>query len=144
MVRNRFYEKTLKHCGSAIYVLPNVYFGYPYRISLGSNVVINRGSHITARADITIGDNVMIGPNVVINSGSHLYKKRDTPIRDQGHKLGPIVIGNDVWIGASAVILPGVVIGDGAVIGAGAVVTKSIPGYVVAAGVPAKTIKRRE
>jgi len=142
-IRNRFYEKSLKSCKGKIYVLPNVTICYPYRLIIGYNVFINRGVYITARADITIGDNVMIGPFAVINSGGHIYNDKDTLIRDQGHKLEPVTIGNDVWIGAHSVIMPGVHIGDGAVIGAGAIVTHSVPPYAVVVGVPARVVSYR-
>jgi len=143
-LRSVFYEKSLQHCSGKIYVLPGVIMCYPYRLSIGYNVFVNRGVYITARAEISIGDNVIIGPYAVINSGCHLYKSKDILIRDQGHKLGPISIGNDVWIGAHSVVLPGVTIGEGAVIGAGAIVTRSVPPYAVAVGVPAKVIRYRE
>jgi maltose O-acetyltransferase len=142
-IRSWFYEHSFNICKGKCYILPGVIICYPYRLNLGFNVFINRGTYITARAEITIGDNVMIGPNVVINSGMHKYKQRDKLIRDQGHKLESIIIGNDVWIGANAVIMPGVEIGDGAVIGAGAIVTKSIPEYAIVVGVPAKVISFR-
>lgn len=142
-VRNYFFENSVKQCGGKLYILPNSIISYPYRVTIGYNVFINRGVNITARAEITIGDNALIGPNVVINSGMHNYEKTNILIRDQGHRIQPICIGNDVWIGACAVIMPGVSIGDGSVIGAGSVVTKSIPPYSVAAGVPAKVIKHR-
>jgi acetyltransferase-like isoleucine patch superfamily enzyme len=142
-IRNHFYEQSLKSCKGKIYVLPNVIMCYPHRLNIGYNVFINRGAYITARAEITIGDNVMIGPYSVINSGMHQYRQKDKLIRDQGHKLAPIEIGNDVWIGANAVIMPGVTIGNGAVIGAGAIVTHSIPPYTVAVGVPAEVMSSR-
>lgn len=142
-VRNWFFENSVKQCGGKLYVLPYTTISYPYRVTIGYNVFINRGVNITARAEITIGDDVLIGPNVVINSGMHNYRDVNLLIRDQGHKIEPINIGNDVWIGANTVIMPGVSIGAGSVIGAGAVVTRSIPPYSVAVGVPARVIKRR-
>jgi acetyltransferase-like isoleucine patch superfamily enzyme len=141
-IRNYFYERSIT-CGGKAYILPNVIFCYPYRIKLGYNVFINRGTYITARGPVTIGDHVIIGPGVIINSGMHQYMERNTLIRDQGHRISPIHIGNDVWIGANAVIMPGVTLGDGCVIGAGAIVTHSIPAYTVAVGVAAKVIKER-
>lgn len=141
-IRSMFYEKTVK-CTGKLYILPNTIICYPYRLTLGYNVFINRGVYITAREKITIGDNVLIGPGVIINSGMHRFQDDKVLIRDQGHILKEIVICDDVWIGANAVILPGVSIGTGSVIGAGAVVTHSIPPYSVAVGVPAKVIKKR-
>lgn len=141
--RNLFYESTLPVCGKELFIHPNVSFSYPQNIEIGYNLFINRGAFITAPAKISIGDNVLIGPNVIINSGSHLYEDANIIIRNQGHKLLPINIGNDVWICSNVTILPGVSIGKGAVIAAGAVVTKSVKPYTIVAGVPAKEIKRR-
>lgn len=141
-IRSFFYENSIK-CKGKLYILPGTTLCYPYKIEIGYNVFINRNAYITARANITIGDNVLIGPGVIINSGMHRYKDKNKLIRDQGHEIKPIIIGNDVWIGANAVIMPGVFIGDGSVIGAGAIVTRSIPPYSVAVGIPARIIKER-
>lgn len=141
-IRSLFYEYSVE-CKGKLYILPNTIICYPYRIKLGYNVFINRGGYITARGPITIGDNVIIGPGVIINSGMHNYQSNDVLIRDQGHRILPINIENDVWIGANVVIMPGVTIGEGSIIGAGAIVTSSIPAYSVAVGVPAKVIKKR-
>lgn len=142
-IRNLFYEKTLPVCGKKIYVHPGIYFCYPQNISIGYNLFINRDVFIVAPEKITIGDNVLIGPSVMINSGSHYYKDASKLIRNQGHKLLPIIIEDDVWIGAHVTILPGVTLGKGSVVGAGAVVTKSVEPYAVVAGVPAKVITKR-
>lgn len=138
-----FYRSTLPHWGERFYVLPNVSFNYPLNLTVGQNVFVNRGAYITARAPISIGNHVLIGPNVVINSGSHNYTDPTVLIRDQGHKLAAIEIGDDVWIGAHAVILPGVSIGNGAIIAAGAVVTRSVAPFSVVAGVPSRPLKGR-
>lgn len=141
-IRSFFYESTIENKGE-LYILPGTIICYPYRIKFGYNVFINRGGYITARAPITIGDNVIIGPNVVINSGMHKYQYKDVLIRNQGHKSLPICIEDDVWIGANVVIMPGITIGKGSVIGAGSIVTASIPAYSVAVGVPARVKKKR-
>jgi maltose O-acetyltransferase len=134
----------LEACGDDLDLSRDVLFEFPQRISIGSRVYINRGTIITARARIAIGDDVLIGPYVVINSGNHGYKDLTRPMNVQDHVSAPINIGNDVWIGAHAVVLSGVTIGDGSVIGAGSVVTRAIPANVVAAGVPARVIASRE
>ncbi|MEN6520519.1 MAG: acyltransferase [Armatimonadota bacterium] len=138
-----FYTETLGRCDGALYVLPHVVISYPENLEVGYNVFINRGANVSAQAKISVGDNVMIGPYTVINSGSHIYSDPDIPIRDQGHKLSPITIEDDVWIAAHVTVLPGVRIGKGAVVAAGSVVTKSVNPYTVVAGVPAKFIKSR-
>jgi acetyltransferase-like isoleucine patch superfamily enzyme len=111
------------------------------KITIGDNFYLNSGCHILG--DISIGNDVLIGPKTVIWGRDHKMA-RDRPIREQGHTKKPIVIGNDVWIGANVTILKGVRIGDGAVIGAGSVVTKDIPEYAIAVGNPAKVKKFRE
>lgn len=87
----------------------------------------------------------MMGPDVMIFHGDHEMSRRDIPMRLQGDSVSkPVVIGDDVWIGARSIILKGVHIGKGAVIAAGAVVTKDVPEYAIVGGVPAKVIKYRE
>lgn len=97
------------------------------------------------RGPLRIGDNVMMGPEVVILSSGHAHSRTDIPMNQQGFiaPTRPTIIGNDVWIGTRVIILQGVQIGDGCIIGAGAVVTKDIPPYSVAGGVPARVIKSR-
>jgi acetyltransferase-like isoleucine patch superfamily enzyme len=141
-LRACFYTSTMPRCGAGIRVHPFVTINYPVNLSLGSRVLLNRGVIITARAPISIADDVLIGPYVVINSGNHGIAA-GALIRDQAHDVAPIVIHDDVWIGAHAVILPGVTIGRGAVVAAGAVVTKDIAAGIVAAGVPAAGIGQR-
>ena len=141
-VRSSFYEITLKeHCKGNLYCLQNVCINFPHNVFIGDNVFVNRNVNIVAREIVEIGSNVLIGPNVVINSGSHNYMDTTVLIRNQGHKKAPIIISDNVCICANVVILPGVTIGTGSIIGAGAVVTKSIPEYSVAVGIPAKVIK---
>jgi acetyltransferase-like isoleucine patch superfamily enzyme len=142
-LRARYYTSALRACGTDLEVCQHVILKFPERLSIGSNVSINRGTFITARAQITIGDNVLLGPYVVLNSGDHEYRDSAMPMSRQGHTLAPISIADDVWIGAHAVILKGAVIGRGAIVGAGAVVTGEVEPYTVVAGVPARVIKAR-
>jgi len=142
-LRALFYETTLPKCGKKLYVHTGVIFYFPYNISVGDNVYINRNTFITARDPVEIGNNVLIGPNVVINTGNHTFADPNVPIVMQGHTSEKIVIEDDVWIGANAIILKGVRIGKGSVVAAGAVVTKSVEPYTVVAGVPARKIKER-
>jgi acetyltransferase-like isoleucine patch superfamily enzyme len=106
---------------------------------IGCNAVMGAGG-----GGITIGNNVLIGQTVNMHSERHVIGDSSTLIRNQGISYQGIVIEDDVWIGSKATILDGVVIGRGAVIGAGAVVTKSIPAYGIAVGVPAKVMDRRD
>jgi len=114
-------------------------------IRLDSDCSIGPGA-IVSSADggqITIGEGGLIGPKVVMISANHVYSDPHTLIRRQGFSAKPILIGRDVWIGASAVILGGVTIGDGSIIAAGAVVSKDVPAQQVWAGVPARFVKYR-
>jgi len=84
-----------------------------------------------------------MGPSVKIITRNHIFRDKTVPIRIQGETELPVVIGNDVWIGANVVILPGVTVGNGAIIAAGAVVNKNIPEFTIVGGVPAKGIGMR-
>lgn len=93
---------------------------------------------------VTIGKYVNMGPEVVFYTINHSTDRVDIPMQKQGFTLEKeIIVGNDVWFGRRAIILPGVHIGDGAVIGAGAVVSKDVPPYAVVVGNPAKIVKFR-
>jgi galactoside O-acetyltransferase len=115
------------------------------RIDFGDNVYLN--SNVMINADqggkIKIGSNVLFGPNVVVRASNHQFQDRNVPILDQGHKEGTIMIGDDVWIGANAVVLLDLTVGNGAIIAAGAVVTGNVEAYSIVAGVPAKKIADR-
>lgn len=109
-------------------------------ISIGKNVFINSGCRFQDPGGITIGDGALIGHNVVLATLNHDIDPRK---RSDMHPA-PIFVGNNVWIGANATILPGVTIGDGSIVAAGAVVIKNVPTNVIVGGVPAKIIKRIE
>lgn len=111
------------------------------KLSIGDNVFINDNFWCNAKGSISIGDDVLIGPNVVIHSSNHNYSDIYKKIRHQGHTDKKVVIGNNVWIGASVIILPGVEICNNVVIAAGSIVTKSIVSSGVYGGIPAKFIK---
>lgn len=128
----------LKHFGRGAFVMRNVEFMSPHRISIGENSVINKGTLLDGRGGIFISDNVDIARDVIIWSCTH-------DISDESHSTfcKPVNIENHVWIGARATIMPGITIGQGAVIGTGAVVTKNVPPYSIVAGCPAKVIGTR-
>jgi len=125
------------------------HFGYfnadKGKIYVGSNTKFNHGVHINASIEgkITIGSDCLIGPNVVMRSTNHKFNRRDILINQQGHSSSVIKIDNDVWIGANSIILGNVHIHTGCVVGAGAVVTRDLPAFSVAVGVPAKVVKYR-
>lgn len=114
-------------------------------IEIGRNTLVNLYSDISGRDyKVTIGNDVLIAPRVSIMASMHNYRMKSNLIRLQGTTGGDVVIGNDVWIGTNAVILPGIHIGSGAVIGANAVVNHDVPEYAIAVGVPAKVVGYRE
>jgi acetyltransferase-like isoleucine patch superfamily enzyme len=111
----------------------------------GKDVSFGNGCHIyEPRAGLTIGDNSMIAGGVLICGVNHGYAERGVPMRKQPANAAPIVIGQDVWVGMGAIILPGVTLGDGSIIGAGAVVTSDVPPGAVVSGVPARLVKHRD
>ncbi len=108
-------------------------------VFIGDNFYANFNLTLVDDAHIYIGNDVMIAPNVTIATAGHPI---DPELRKQGYQfVAEVHIGNNVWIGAGAVIMPGVTIGDNTVIGAGSVVAKDIPANVVAFGVPCKVIR---
>lgn len=109
---------------------------------IGENSQI--GLNAVLSTDVTLGDNVVMGPDVIIYSNSHEYADVNIPINQQGmKKSNPVMIGNNVWIGARVVILPGVTIGDNCIIGANTVVTKSVPANSVVTGHAGRVVKTR-
>jgi len=127
--------------GKNINVEKGANFGTGRGISIGDNSGL--GVYCNVRGPLEIGKDVMMGPNVRIITHSHNYSRTDIPMRKQGGAIYGVKIGDDVWIGANVIILPGVSIGNGVIIGAGAVVTRDIPDYSIIGGVPAKVIKSR-
>jgi galactoside O-acetyltransferase len=115
------------------------------RISLGKGCELGPFSMIATKSkDVQIGDHVRMGPHISMTASNRNYRRRDIFIVEQGIREEGITIGNDVWIGAGAIITDGVHIGQGAVVASGAVVTRNVDPYSIVAGVPAKVIGARE
>lgn len=111
------------------------------KIVVGEICTVNRGSILIG--NVRIEKNCLIAPNCVLAGGNHIFSDTFIPINKQGVKSKGIIIEENVWIGASSVILDGVTIGEGSVVGAGSVVTKNIPKGVIAVGNPCRIIKDR-
>jgi acetyltransferase-like isoleucine patch superfamily enzyme len=111
-------------------------------IWIGKASLIGEYNVIRGQGGVTIGDRVYTSPFTQILAVNHVYEDPETPFTAQGITAEGITIGDDVWIGASAVITDGVEIGEGAVVAAGAVVTKDVPPHTVVAGVPAEVVKK--
>jgi len=114
------------------------------RTIINERVSIGAGSFIYGSSGVEIGKDSLLADHVRVVAGSHRYKDASKLIRLQGACVKKTTIGQDVWLGSSAIVLGGVTVGDGAAVGAGAVVSKDIPSYSIAVGVPAKVIGKRE
>lgn len=116
------------------------YCDYGFNITIGENFYTNHNVTILDGAKVTFGDNVFIAPNCVFSTAGHAI---DSEQRAKGLEIArPIIVGNNVWIGANVSVLPGVTIGSSSIIGAGSVVNKDIPEGVIAAGNPCKVIRK--
>lgn len=120
-----------------------VTFFFPWRTSIGRKSSINQGVIIDGTGSVKIGNGVRVAPNVYFNTADHEFENQDTWIINQGFIIGPIIIEDDVWIGTGVIVNKNITIGKGSIIGAGSVVTKSIPPYSIAVGVPCKVIRKR-
>lgn len=99
------------------------------------------GLHNTVIGPVTIGNHVNLAQGITVTALNHNFEDKELRIDEQGVSTNPVIIGDDIWIGANAVILPGVTIGNHSVVAAGAVVTKDVPPHTLVGGVPAKNIK---
>lgn len=136
--------KTLcKECGDNVVVTEGVYIHNPRNLSLGNNVSIHSMSYIEAIGNVYIGNDVAIAHGVTIMSTSHMYDDKEIPIKDQNYIVEPVVIKDNVWIGAKATVLCGITIDEGSIVGANSVVTKNVEKNTIVAGAPAKVIKTR-
>jgi acetyltransferase-like isoleucine patch superfamily enzyme len=140
-------EKKFKKFGRGAEFRPGAYAIACSKISLGDKVVIRPGTMLFADArpngqGIVIEDDVMLGSGVHIYCQNHRFDDPHKPLIEQGYyDSQEIVLKRGCWIGANAIILPGVTVGQNSVVGAGSIVTKSVPDRVVVAGNPARVIK---
>ncbi len=141
--RALFWGLFLRKMGRNVDIMERVKIMSPQKVEIGNNVLLNSDVKIGGQMGVKIGNYVLVGYNVNIVSENHQYLDLNLPIMKQGFFGGPIVIEDDVWIGANVVILPNITIGKGSVIGANAVVTKNVMPYTIVGGIPAKFIKNR-
>ena len=137
--RRELLEELLGSVGEDTAIRAPLYVDYGVHITIGARGFANYGLVALDVCKITIGDDVQIGPNVQLLTPTHPLEPG--PRRDKWESGAPITIGDNVWIGGGAIVLPGVTIGDNTVVGAGAVVTKSLPANVVAVGNPARVVR---
>jgi maltose O-acetyltransferase len=141
-LRRQLLEALVGSVGEGSEVRPPFYVDYGSHITIGARCFANFGLVALDVAAITLGDDVQIGPNVQLLTPTHPVEPG--PRRDKWEAAEPIHIGDNVWLGGGAIVLPGVTIGANTVVGAGAVVTKDLPANVVAVGNPARVIRSIE
>ncbi|GIN73178.1 galactoside O-acetyltransferase [Bacillus sp. J14TS2] len=137
--RKELLQKVFAEVGDNVYIEPPLHANWGRFTHVGNDVYANFNLTLVDDTDIHIGNNVLIGPNVIIDAGTHPVHPE---LRRKAAQYNlPVVIGDNVWIGAGAIILPGVRIGENTVIGAGSVVTKDIPANVIAVGSPCRVVR---
>lgn len=137
--REQILKELLAEVGRDCYIEPPLHANWGKHTHLGNGVYANFNLTLVDDTHIYIGNNVMLGPNVVLATAGHPVLPE---LREEAMQFNiPVHIGNNVWIGAGAVVLPGVTVGDNSVIGAGSIVTKDIPANVVAVGNPCRVLR---
>lgn len=133
-------REILGKAGKAVHIMPPFHCDYGYNIEVGENFFANYNFTVLDVGPVRIGDNAQIAPNVSIYTAGHPIHPDS---RNSGYEYGiGITIGDNVWIGGNACILPGVTIGNNVVIGAGSVVTRDLPDNVIAAGNPCRVVRQ--
>lgn len=142
-IRRSLVKKIILKCGKEVVVKNRCYFGNGNRLTVGDYSQLGQNARISGK--VTIGDYVMMGPDIVIMAVTHDISDLSKPMIDPSNPTieKEVSIGNNVWIGTRAIVMPGVSIGNNCIVGSGAVVTKSFPDNSIIAGVPAKIIKER-
>ena len=138
--REKAIRKIIGKCGVKPFFNQPFLCDYGVNIRVGDRFFANFNFTVLDEAYVTIGDDVFIGPNVSLYTACHSTDPVERNTRREWAE--PITIGNNVWIGGSVTVLPGVTIGDNCTIGAGSVVTKDIPAHSIAVGNPCRVIKR--
>ncbi len=138
--RERLLKEMFAEIGEGCYIEPPLHSNFGGKhVHFGNYVYANFNLTLVDDTHIYVGDNTMFAPNVVVDTATHPISPE---IRELGYQYNlPVHIGKNCWIGAGAVILPGITIGDNSVIGAGSVVTKDIPPNVVAVGSPCRVLR---
>lgn len=132
-------SEIFQSCGRKVWIEPPLFVAYGTHTTIGDNCWFNTGATLIDDGLIIIGKSVLLGPHVTISTAGHPI---DPYVRESSAQFSATVtIGDRVWIGANATILPGVTVGDGSVIAAGSVVNKNVPPMTVVGGVPAKVIR---
>ncbi len=142
--RKKYWKYRIKSCGKDFTCCSGVIIHSARKLSVGDNVRIGEKSYLNARGGIYVGNNVQMGPRVFMWSSNHNYFAPKALPFDDVQIDKPIVIKDNVWLGANSNIIPGVTIGEGAVVAMCSVVTKDVPDCAVVGGNPAKILKYRD
>lgn len=142
-IRGGFAKIFFGSCRGFCWIQPRVVLIHTERLRIGKSMGINSGSYINAIGGIEVGDYVLIGSNVTISSGMHPIEGPTPAVFARQTIPRKIIIEDDVWIGAGAVIMPGIRLAKGSVIGANSVVTRDTKEYSVNLGAPARFVRSR-
>ncbi len=139
--RRELLQKMFAEIGEGCYIEPPLHANWGGKfVKFGKHVYANFNLTLVDDTEITVGDNTKFGPGVIIATAGHPLA---SDLREQGCQFNrPVRIGNNCWLGAGAIVLPGVTVGDNSIIGAGAVVSRDVPPNSLALGVPAKVVKK--
>lgn len=129
--------------GRGLFLERLVVIDFPGRVSVGDWVYVGPRCYFNGMGTFCIGSGVIFGPDVKVLTANHNYDSEVALPYDNKHVLKRVIIEDNVWIGSSAIILPGVRVGEGAIVGAGAVVAKDVPRLAIVAGNPARILKYR-
>ena len=142
IIRYQLCKGIFASCGTNVNIERKVNFGSGKNIHIGNNS--GMGARLSCPSNLIIGNDVMMGPDVHIFACNHNYSRTDIPMNQQGFSdAKPVVIGDDVWIGAFVKILPGRHVANGTILAAGCVLCKDFPEYSIVGGNPSKLIKSR-
>ncbi len=138
--RETLLRELFAEIGEGCYIEPPLHANWGGRhVHFGRNIYANFNLTLVDDTHIYVGDNTMFGPNVVVATAGHPLLPE---LREQGYQYNaPVHIGRNCWIGAGAILLPGVTVGDNAVIGAGSIVTRDVPASVLAVGNPCRVLR---
>ncbi len=138
--RETLLRELFAEIGEGCYIEPPLHANWGGRhVHFGRNIYANFNLTLVDDTHIYVGDNTMFGPNVVVATAGHPLLPE---LREQGFQYNaPVHIGRNCWIGAGAILLPGVTVGDNAVIGAGSIVTRDVPASVLAVGNPCRVLR---
>lgn len=137
--QTRIIKEIFGKIGKSFFITQPFWCDYGYNIEIGNNFYTNHNCVILDEVKVSFGNNVFVAPNCCFSTAGHPI---DVTQRNLGLEFAyPIIVGNNVWIGANTTVLPGVTIGDNSIIGAGSVVTKNIPSNVIAVGNPCRILR---